>query len=237
MFSLRIFVSVVLLTPLLCQFTCKSKHMDLFERSYSMNSPSLNLTLTIECRNYQLLSIRMAPPSGSPEMPRFRVFFEHETMGMNRDQYTFLEYCNVDVEVAEQNCKLEVRRKGTKQLIFAIDDVDIQEKYVKVTTRDQAQIWGLGERFQERFHVANGMWTLWNRDRPWVIDSGNPAKSQQTYGHNPLYLAREQESKKFHITYYKNVHAMNVEKRDFQLTYHAVGGDPHFLLFVGESDP
>lgn len=30
---------------------------------------------------------------------------------------------------------------------------------------------------------------------------------------------------------------MNIEKRDEKLIYHTVGGDPHFLLFIGDFDP
>lgn len=48
----------------------------------------------------------------------------------------------------------------------------------------------MGERFQNKFAIKDGAWTVWNRDRPWEIDNGINGKSGQTYGHQPVYLAR-----------------------------------------------
>jgi hypothetical protein len=31
---------------------------------------------------------------------------------------------------------------------------------------------GIRERYQKRLHVADGKWTIWNRDKPWKIDEG-----------------------------------------------------------------
>jgi len=56
--------------------------------------------------------------------------------------------------------------------------------------KDRSTKWGLGERFQKHFEVTDGKWTIWNRDKPWKIDSGNLGSSDQTYGHQPVYLAR-----------------------------------------------
>jgi hypothetical protein len=68
----------------------------------------------------------------------------------------------------------------------------------------------MGERFQNRFQIADGLWTIWNRDKPWMMDEGRPGVSQQTYGHHPIYLARERVSKLYHIVYFKNTHGMLV---------------------------
>ena len=98
-------------------------------------------------------------------------------------------------------------------------------------------IFGFGERFQDHFEVKDGSWSIWNRDRPWEIDSGSASKSTQTYGYQPVYLAREKSSKQFHIAYFKTVYAMNVVKQNERLTYHVVNGNVHFLLFLGSSNP
>ncbi len=55
---------------------------------------------------------------------------------------------------------------------------------------DKSIKWGLGERFQNNFHIIDGKWTIWNRDKPWKIDTGQGGVSHQTYGHQPVYLAR-----------------------------------------------
>lgn len=89
---------------------------------------------------------------------------------MNRDQYTFLEYCNADVKIDEDPFQLTVKRKNTEEAMFVIKELEFKEGYVKVSTLDRGEIWGLGERFQDRFHVGDGLWAIWNRDRPWVVD-------------------------------------------------------------------
>jgi hypothetical protein len=38
--------------------------------------------------------------------------------------------------------------------------------------------------------MRDGTWAIWNRDRPWEIDNGQPTRAAQTYGFQPLYLAR-----------------------------------------------
>lgn len=85
---------------------------------------------------------------------------------------------------------MSVFRKGTKDLIWSLDGVSFKHKYVRVTTTDPSKKWGLGERFQRRFHTEDGLWAIHNMDRPYYIDSGDHKKSGQTYGHNPLYLAQ-----------------------------------------------
>ena len=70
--------------------------------------------------------------------------------------------------------------------------------------------WGLGERFQQHFEVRDGHWTIWNRDRPWEIDEGLKHKSGQTYGHQPVYLAKEHQMSSYHMTYFKNTHGLMV---------------------------
>lgn len=68
----------------------------------------------------------------------------------------------------------------------------------------------MGERFQSNFAIQDGSWTIWNRDRPWEIDGGLFGRSAQTYGHQPVYLARETKTKKFHLIYFKNTYGLNL---------------------------
>jgi hypothetical protein len=85
--------------------------------------------------------------------------------------------------------------------------------------------------------MRDGTWAIWNRDRPWEIDQGLPTKATQTYGFQPIYLAREHNSKLFHITFFQTVHAMNVIKSGSKITYRIVDGNAHFLIFVGGNNP
>ena len=76
---------------------------------------------------------------------------------------------------------------------------------------DASTKWGLGERFQSKFRVTDGKWTLWNRDKPWKVDRGQMSVSDQTYGFQPVYLARNQGSKLHHLVYFKNTFGLLIE--------------------------
>lgn len=43
----------------------------------------------------------------------------------------------------------------------------MKEGYNKFKVNDKSTKWGLGERFQHKFKVTPGLWTIWNRDKPW----------------------------------------------------------------------
>lgn len=118
----------------------------------------------------------------------------------------------MDWNITLEPFKVEVWRKGSHQKIFSITNVTFQRKHLEIKTQDPSQKWGFGERFQRDFEVIDGTWSIWNRDRPSVIDTGSAHMSAQTYGHQPLYLARERQSKLYHLTYLKNPFAMNVIK-------------------------
>lgn len=104
-----------------------------------------------------------------------------------------------------------MKRSQEGETIFSIEDLSVLPTHTQFTVHDRSVKWGFGERFQKRFHVADGLWTIWNRDKPWKIDEGKAGISDQTYGHHPLYLARERESKYFHLTYFKNTNGLMVE--------------------------
>jgi alpha-glucosidase (family GH31 glycosyl hydrolase) len=107
------------------------------------------------------------------------------------------------------------------------------------TVTDSSDKWGLGERFQDRFKVTNGHWTIWNRDKPWKIDQGLQGLSDQTYGHQPVYLAKERASGLYHLVYFKNTFGilLDIVKNSDEINYHSVGGNIHFVIILGQSDP
>lgn len=68
----------------------------------------------------------------------------------------------------------------------------------------------MGERFQNSFHIKDGLWTLYNRDRPVAIDYGSYKQSGQTYGYHPLYLAKSLYENSFHLVYFKTTFGFNL---------------------------
>jgi hypothetical protein len=148
--------------------------------------------------------------------------------------YTFMEHCHVDIQVNESEGRVELFRQGTRQLLFSIEEFKFEERHLEVHVKDPSRKWGIGERFQNSFHMPDGQWTIWNRDRPAEIDTGSEFQSKQTYGHQPIYLARSNTSKLFHLLYFKNVYPMNVKLQGEKMQWDATGGDAHFLLFIGQ---
>jgi hypothetical protein len=72
-----------------------------------------------------------------------------------------------------------------------------------------------------------------------MIDNGAVGVSEQTYGHHPLYLAREKTSKLHHLIYFKNTNGLQIESKNnsSELVYHSIGGHIHFIIIVGDLDP
>ena len=81
------------------------------------------------------------------------------------------------------------------------------EYYLQVGTEVASSfVYGFGERFTNSFRRTPGKWTMFNRDRGEIIDTGT---GKQTYGYYPFHLQREKNNY-FHINYLRNSNAMDV---------------------------
>jgi hypothetical protein len=94
---------------------------------------------------------------------------------------------------------------------MAINEVSFRSLLHRFIVRDESVKWGMGERFQKNFDLKDGKWTIWNRDKPWKIDKGSLISSDQTYGHHPVYLARERATRLYHLVYFRNTHGVLLE--------------------------
>lgn len=90
---------------------------------------------------------------------------------MAKGVYTFLQECHAYVDITTSKF-LEVKRTKEGETIFALADLTLHPNHNQFTVYDLSTKWGLGERFQKNFHVSDGKWTIWNRDKPWKIDLG-----------------------------------------------------------------
>lgn len=120
-----------------------------------------------------------------------------------------------------------------------MSNVTFRHLHNSFTVNDPSTKWGLGERFQTKFRVTEGRWTIWNRDKAWAIDRGSTGVSDQTYGHHPLYLAREKHTNLYHLAYFKNTYGLLIEatKDADHLVYNSVGGNIHFIIILGQHNP
>lgn len=181
---------------------------DYFEKVYLVSHDNKEYYLTISCKEQNMLSISLTTSREFMEYPPFNIYGNSENRPkMARGVYTFLQECHAFVQVNTQRF-LEVKRARDGETIFALGELVFQDSHNRFTVYDNSVKWGLGERFQQNFHVSDGKWTIWNRDKPWKIDEGKDGISEQTYGHHPLYLARERQSKFYHLAYFKNTNGL-----------------------------
>lgn len=63
--------------------------------------------------------------------------------------------------------------------------------------------------------------------------------SEQTYGHQPVYLARSTNTKLYHLAYFKNTFGLQINSinNSEEIVYHSVGGTIQFILVLGDKNP
>lgn len=90
---------------------------------------------------------------------------------MAKPTFTLFHECPVNIEI-KNSFYIEIRRKDTGSLLLTVDSIQFKKLKNKFVVKDYSTKWGFGERFQSRFDIKDGNWTIWNRDKPWKIDHG-----------------------------------------------------------------
>ena len=131
-----------------------------------------------------------------------------------------------------------VRRKKTKEIIWNLKNRFIYSKYyIEFTTHlPNGYLYGLGERTGP-LQLSDGVYTLWNKDTPFIFDNGT--QGMQTYGYHPVYLIRE-ESGQFSLVFLRISNAIDaiINSTNKTVTFKIAGGgilDIHVI--IGGSSP
>ncbi|CAD8111009.1 unnamed protein product [Paramecium sonneborni] len=146
------------------------------------------------------------------------------------------QFANYDYEIdVEQNC-LEIKVQRDNATIFTLSDLIFSERYIEFTHYPQnKQMWGLGERNQVGFRFREGIYTLYARDEPNIIEDGKrPGK--HVYSSHPVLLSME-ESGKFNIMFYKSSSPMDIKYEQDQMKFITIGGIINIKLFLGDEYP
>ena len=146
---------------------------------------------------------------------------------------------NFEVQVSFNPFSVTIIRKSTNESIFNNKDLNFvySDRYLEISTYLPTHyLYGLGERRQD-FLYYPGTFTIWPKDQYATIDNGT-GPSHQTYGHQPMYLMREQ-SGNYHVVFLRNSHAMDciVSGSSKVLTYKITGGIMEFKIFLGDKMP
>lgn len=166
--------------------------------------------------------------AGQFEIPRdeepFHVYDDIE----QPEQYDDYAY---EVQVTQE--AVLIRRKD--ETIFSLEVQAFSPLYQEFSTvRATPLLFGLGERNQKGFRFREGIYTLYSKDVPQIVEDGQ-APGKNVYSSQPAYLMKEQ-SGSFHVCFYKTSSPMDVLNADGRLTFKTIGGNIHVKLFLGQ-DP
>jgi alpha-glucosidase/lysosomal alpha-glucosidase len=95
----------------------------------------------------------------------------------------------LDFSYEKDPFSLTIRRQSSNEIIFSLEkDFIYSDKYLEFTTQLASEnVFGLGERFIKNLKLKPGIYNLFARDEPMLIDDGRlPGKS--VYSSHPVYL-------------------------------------------------
>jgi len=141
------------------------------------------------------------------------------------------------VEVMPDPFTIVITRKDTGEILFDTRGKNFvySDLYIELTTTlPTDKVYGFGER-NYKFKLDPGVYTIWGRDDPKIMEDGSGGKN--TYGHHPMGLYRDKQGY-FFITLMRNSNAMDViVNTDTTLTYKMVGGVIDLIFFIGDKNP
>ncbi|CAD8187090.1 unnamed protein product [Paramecium pentaurelia] len=145
-----------------------------------------------------------------------------------------LENYNYSVIITNDLVTIQIYRDD--RVIFTISELVYSENYIEFTHYPQnKQMWGLGERNQVGFRFKQGIYTLYARDEPNIIEDGKrPGKN--VYSSHPVLLSME-DNGKFNIMFYKSSSPMDIIYQEERMKFITIGGIIHLKLFLGDYSP
>jgi alpha-glucosidase (family GH31 glycosyl hydrolase) len=161
--------------------------------------------------------------------------FPHEKA--HSSQYPDDNSC-CSVRVTRKPFGFQIMRKETHSIIFdtARSSLMFSDLYIYFSTvLPTPNIYGIGERTFKFKLGPSGTYTVWNMDKPIVIEDGKPGNN--VYGHHPVYLQQE-EGGEFDIVMLRNSNAMDISIWESKnLSFHVSGGIVDLQFFVGDKSP
>lgn len=209
--------------------------------SYYVKPTSLiakKLVFTLSCHTRSDLSFKIIDPQKQRfEIPEGGLFPLDPVKNFSFP----LQNSDVTFSYTQQPFIFKIQRSQTKEVLFdsSTSNIVSSDYYLEISTVVPSKFaYGLGERFSASFKLDTGKYTIFNRDRPGMLDYGT---GYSTYGHYPLYLVRE-PSNDFHLTLFRNSNAMDVmisnhTNSTYTFTYKVIGGVLDFRVFVGGKEP
>lgn len=141
----------------------------------------------------------------------------------------------------------KVVRNKTNETLFDTNNFNFiySDRYIEFSSvLPSKDIFGFGERVHGLKLKFPGVYTIWNRDLPWIVDREDGGEN--TYGMHPMYLIKE-KSGKFHIVYLRNSNGMDIllnktilnidnkYEKVRTVTYKMVGGIIDLKFFIGDN--
>lgn len=153
------------------------------------------------------------------------------------------------IQVKNKPFGLLIRRKSNNETIFDTSHFNMimSDRYLEFSSiLPTDHIFGLGESNKNFMLKFPGVYTIWARDLPGILDDGYGGSG--TYGAHPMYLSQEKKGF-FHIVYLRNSNGMDIllnntivkkpnNKKRFKtlktITYKITGGIVDLKFFMSE---
>lgn len=222
---------------------CKYKGVETYYKNPTNPILSL-LAIEISFQSRQELRVLIKDPSSIRwEIPE-KDPYPHD----NQSYYIYNEASSLyKVEIEAKPFSFKVIRQSTKEILFNTQYFTFicSDRFFEFSSiLPTKEIFGLGERVHKLKLQIPGVYTIWNRDLPIVIDDGETG-AKNTYGLFPLYLMREKK-RFFHLVYLRNSNGMDIflnktiikdNKGELTqsntITYRITGGVLDLKFFIG----
>ncbi|KAL4478287.1 hypothetical protein ABPG72_016599 [Tetrahymena utriculariae] len=202
------------------------------------------IKLTLFCRDASFLDLVAEDVNDN-----LRFQYTNQNFEKRNEKSCLFNNTNFSIYISNKNepFKLQIFRKNTNTLLFGLDERFVMsDKYIHLKYKASSEfIFGLGERnYKFKLEFNNSLYTLWNRDCPQDIETGDSKGGHNTYGSHPVYLMKDTDIKDennqtdthFHLIYLQNVNAMDIFlTKQQEIEYHITGGILDFKIITCNS--
>ena len=207
---------------------------DYYPQDSKTNSIMKKLQLSVHYQSKSVLRVKLTAVGQNrwevPDQYPFPTFKSGPTSTPNDSDFS--------VEVTEAPFEIVIKRKSTGEAIWNSAGMPFlySDLYLDFGTHvPTPNIYGFGERNYKFKMGPTGLYTIWARDKPDVVETGN--RNGHVYGHHPVYLMKE-KSQNWHIAFFRSSNAMEIEIRDGKtIRYRVAGGIIDLVFFLGDKMP
>lgn len=192
------------------------------------------LTLSIHYQSNSVLRVKLTDATASRwEVPNSYPFPTFDSKPASNP-----EDSEFKVIVYDDPFEIVIKRKSTEESIWNSSGLNFfySDLHIEFGTHvPTPNIFGFGERNYKFKMGPNGVYSIWAKDKPEVVEEGKAGGN--VYGHHPVYLMKE-KSNNWHTVFLRNSNAMDIIiERGETIRYKVAGGVIDLVFFLGDTKP